>query len=125
MYFLDTSAILDLVYGNENGAKIRIIIANNKVATSVFSIYEISKKIKEKELVILAELFSILKLVEFDKESAFRSAVIEKELTKEGKMINLIDIFIASICKTNNFIMLTSDKDFKKIKGLKINLISR
>ena len=40
MYFLDTSAILDLVYGNENGAKIRIIIANNKVATSVFSIYE-------------------------------------------------------------------------------------
>jgi len=124
MYFLDTSAILDLVYGNENGAKIRIIIANNKVATSVFSIYEISKKIKEKELVILAELFSILKLVEFDKESAFRSAVIEKELTKEGKMINLIDIFIASICKTNNFIMLTSDKDFKKIKGLKINLIS-
>src|SRR3989344_61988 len=81
-------------------------------------------RIKKKELVILAELFSILKLVEFDKESAFRSAVIEKELTKEGKMINLIDIFIASICKTNNFIMLTSDKDFKKIKGLKINLIS-
>ncbi len=123
MYFLDSSAIIELFKSTEKGIAIEKEIMNNMITTSVINVHELLIGATEKELPSVSEFFNSHIIVEFDKESAFRSAMIYKELKKQGEMINKFDILIASICQTNNFTMLTCDSDFKKIKGLKINLI--
>jgi predicted nucleic acid-binding protein len=63
-------------------------------------------------------------VIPYDEKAAKASAGIERELRRKGMMINKADIFIAGVCVANDMILATFDKDFKKVLGLNVLLLS-
>ena len=117
MFILDSSAIIDVIHGNERGAKIVNIIGEEKTCITSISIHEIL--LSEKETEMATEFIEKSYTLNFEKDSAKISAQIEKDLKKAGKMINKGDIFIAAICIQTNSTLIACDNDFKKVNGLK------
>lgn len=67
----------------------------------------------------MEKLVSAVQVINFDVNASLITVQIGKELTKKGKKINLVDIFIASIAIANDLTIATLDKDFNKIDKLK------
>ncbi|MFH1276676.1 MAG: type II toxin-antitoxin system VapC family toxin, partial [Candidatus Woesearchaeota archaeon] len=84
MFFLDTSAVIELVHGSEIGKKIRDLIGKSPLAISSLTAYEFFVGLKEKELEAMRSFFKEVQIVDFGFESAFKSAEIEKKLQKKG-----------------------------------------
>lgn len=113
---LDTSVLIEVM---SNNAKIqdRLERLNESVATSVVTKYELLKAQKEDRAMALLEAINIY---DYDGVSAERAARIYKELRKRGRMINELDILIASIAIAHDELLVTLDRDFKNIEQLKV-----
>ncbi|MDY6819050.1 MAG: type II toxin-antitoxin system VapC family toxin [Halobacteriales archaeon] len=48
------------------------------------------------------------------------AALIESELLDQGEPVNLGDILIAGVCRSNGARVVTRDEDFKSINGLEV-----
>ncbi len=120
MIVLDTSVIIDLVMGKIRENEILDIFENEACAISSISINELLVCANEKQFTILSEFFKSLHVLPFDSEAAYKSVEIEKNLIKKGKIIGKLDIFISSTCLVHNLSLLTFDKDFKNVDGLKL-----
>lgn len=70
----------------------------------------------------LQELLSNVKPpLPYCQKSSILFAEIKASLRKSGKIIGDMDIMIAAICIVNNMILVTNNtRDFKRIKGLKL-----
>ena len=123
MLFLDTSAVIELFKGNENGRKILDLINNDKVCITVFTVYELYFGIKDNELNKLTEFFDSVEIVPFMFHAAKKAAGIKKELKNKGDIIEEIDILIAATCLYYKSKLITLDKDFKNVDNLKVILI--
>lgn len=124
MFILDSSAIIEILKGSNCGKEIGNELDKTSLATTVFSVYEILVGAKPQEIEKIESFFKDLDIISFDKLAARETSLIEKELTAKGSMINKIDIFIASLCRLNDAILVTADKDFKKISNFKLKFIS-
>lgn len=128
MVCLDTSFIVDLLRGNEeiNEIKNQIDEEGLEITISSPTIMEITKgleigKVREGEKEKVAELISMLPILDFDKESAILAGKIEAELLRRGDVIDLEDIMIGGIAISNGEQLLTRNiKHFEKIKDLEI-----
>ncbi|MDP3639703.1 MAG: type II toxin-antitoxin system VapC family toxin [Nanoarchaeota archaeon] len=118
MYFLDTSAILELLYGTEKGEQIRSVITEKPLAISSISIHELFVGLKEKELLPLTNFLREIAVLDFDKKAALKSAELARELKKRGKMINAIDLFIAATGLVHGYRLITCDRHFLNIEQL-------
>jgi predicted nucleic acid-binding protein len=121
MYVLDSSAVIEILAGTENGNKIITMTKSHPVFVTPFTIFEVARGLKDVNIDV--EKFVESNVLNFDKESSSWSATIERELVKIGKKINSIDIFIAAICLANNKTLITLDKDFSVIKDLKVKIL--
>ena len=119
MYLLDTSAVLELLYGTIKGEEIDKIIGDNITLTSSITVHEVAVGEYEDSLNEVLEFFNRIEVLPFDKEAALKSFLIERELSKRGAMINKSDIFIAGICQQHNLTLITLDRDFQKISSIK------
>ena len=122
MFVLDSSAVIDVIHGNERGARVMEIVGDEKFYITSISVHEIM--LAEKDSEKAADFADKSYVFDFGKESAKISANIEKELKKSGKMINKGDIFIAAICIETNSTLVTCDGDFRKVAGLKHKIIN-
>lgn len=59
------------------------------------------------------------------RNSARILAEIKYELNKEGKIIKVFDMLIASIAIDNDLVLVTMDEEFKKVKTLKVIFIAK
>ncbi len=123
MYILDSAVIIDIMKSKETADEVTKIVEEARLGTTAFSIFEVSIGLTEKERRIADDFFSNLEIAEFNHDASLESVKIEKDLTKTGKKINLVDVFIAGICIANNCTLITSDKGFEKIKGLEKKII--
>ena len=57
--------------------------------------------------------------VSFDEDASYKSIELETALRKKGMMLAKLDLFIASISMQHNLLFLTTDKDFKRVYGLR------
>ena len=117
MLVLDTSAMIEIAKGTERGLKIGEFLKGKMFTTTSFSVYE--ALFREKGTQKISEMIDLMGVISFDKESARISIETERELKKSGKMINLLDIFIAAICINHGHEIVTCDEDFRKISKLK------
>lgn len=120
MFTLDSSAIIELTYETEMAKKIVNFIQNKEITATTFSIYEVFYSINEKERSRIENILFHMQFLEYDRKAATESIIIRKNLESKGKMIGVIDIFIAAICKSSNTTLITLNKDFEKIEGLKV-----
>lgn len=116
---LDTSILIEILDGNKS-IKSSLEKLNEVVLTTAISKYELLKAPKNDDA---NNLLDKMDIHDFDSRSSERSAIIYKELKKKGKMINELDILIASIAITHDELLITRDKDFKNIDNLKLLIL--
>ena len=123
MIFLDTSAVIEFLEDSNKGKIVKKHTENEKVAITTISINELLITSSGKEREIIEKFLNSCIIFSFDEDTAYKSVEIEQKLRKKGSLISKPDIFIASICLTNDILIITLDNDFTKIEGLKVILV--
>ncbi|MBI2043569.1 type II toxin-antitoxin system VapC family toxin [Candidatus Pacearchaeota archaeon] len=120
MYCIDTNILIDILRGDEKLASKLQNLSSSLIYITFITLCELYKGaysyhdsvIKISDIKNLVSSFGFLNLNEKICEEFGK---MYSELKKTGKMIEESDLFIASIVKVNNLILITRDKDFKKI----------
>lgn len=128
MVVLDTDILVAFLRDHEDAINKIKQLYNREVPvfTTPFTIFELfkgahamhdpGKKIEEVEL-LLGEIDVLF----FDAKTSKIAGKIYDSLKKEGKLIDIIDQFIASVAIANNETVITRNtKDFSKVQGLKV-----
>lgn len=125
-YFLDTSVIIDYLRGKDKIVNL-IDGLNGQVASSYICMAELfegvyTSKNKEKAKSFILKFFSGLNYIYgVDEHIAEKFGITRRQLKKEGRAIEDVDILIASTCLVYNLILITLNaKHFSRIKELKI-----
>ncbi len=119
---LDTSFLIDYLKGKlpkdafdrmEN-----VYIAAISCMELYFGALKFGNKEEQEKVLSISGSFAIL---DFDINSSLEASKIRYDLEKKGSMIDLPDIMIAAIAKTNNQAIVTrNSKHFNRIEGLKV-----
>lgn len=120
MYCLDTSAVLEMMYGTQKGDQITTHIKGHPLFIPSFVIHELLVGLKEREQEQLSLFFRDVTILAYDENAAQKSAELQKTLKASGSLINNVDIFIAAICFVHGMTLLSCDNDFRKIKGFDV-----
>lgn len=118
MYCLDTSAVLELMYGTLRGKKILETVDTASIIISSFTVYELLNGLKEQERESVEQFLKDVHTISFDVNAAKKSSSVRRELKTKGSLINELDILIAGVCLAHNLTLITKDNDFKKIISL-------
>ncbi|MBS3148033.1 type II toxin-antitoxin system VapC family toxin [Candidatus Woesearchaeota archaeon] len=125
MYVLDSSALIEGIIDGPRSQPISDSLTEEEFLTTSVCVHEILIGARNSaELFVLKGILHAVPTLDYTKDCAVHSAQIERELKREGKLINKMDILIAAICKASNATLITLDKDFEKIKGLKVKVIN-
>lgn len=126
-YVLDTNIITAILKGNERIKQIaqRLILEGKEIFINGISYYEIKRGLLAVNATTQLRKFELLckefGLVLLDTRDIFDIASeIYADLKQRGELIEDADILIASIVRYRNFILVSDDTDFDRIKGLKI-----
>ena len=123
MYVLDSSALIELMKNSNKAHAIYKLVNESRVYTTSINIYELLLGLKQDERKKFSQLIDELSLLDFTSSDADKSVEIKQKLEESGNTIHILDIFIASICMNNNKVLVTLDNDFKRVSGLKLQLI--
>jgi predicted nucleic acid-binding protein len=124
MYVLDSSAIIELLNNGPLASKVARLAPEEDFVTTTISMHEVLVgAISEKESFIAENLFSGATVLEHTADAARAGALIQKQLNTSGTKINKMDVLIAGICRVNHAEVITLDRDFLNIKGLRVHLI--
>jgi len=126
---LDTSVLVDLLRGDETVQK-RIRACEEigePLKTTVITVYELyfgayRSSHVEKNLALVRSLLDSLEVLVFDREAGKIAARIMTDLMKCGKPLDVRNVFIAAIAIRADDTLATRDKDFTRVKRLKIEL---
>lgn len=124
---LETSFVIDFLKNDGKAVrKMQSIISSDGafgIATpTIFELwtglFAIQKSGNERERISF--LINNISIYSLDYESAKIAGKINGELIKNGKKIDPEDCMIAGIAMTNNRKLLTNDRHFERIEGLRI-----
>ncbi len=127
IYLLDTNTCIYFL----NSSSGKIIsqfkrLSPSKINLSSITVAELfygaeKSKAKKKNWAIVENFVSAFKIVPFDGKSCEIYARIRASLDKSGVPIGPMDLLIASISLSNNSILVTNNtKEFRRVKGLKL-----
>jgi len=126
-YVLDTNIITAILKGNERIKQIaqRVMLEGKEIFINGISYYEIKRGLLAINATARLSKFELLcrkfGLVLLDTRDIFDIASeIYANLKQRGKLIEDADILIASMVHHRNFILVSDDTDFNRIKELKI-----
>ena len=112
IYFADSSYLIDLTREREEALRLQ---ATNKIITSLICVYELGKLSD----LTAEEIIADNQVEALNLEDIQHSIDIYRTLKKKGEMVNQLDVLIAAQAINRNLTLLTADKDFQKIEGLK------
>ena len=127
MACLETTFLIDLLRGDVSVSNLMEELQKHEEVLSIAapSVMELwagaclsnaSKTEKEK----INELLSSLEVFHLDEKSAKEAGEIEAELMNKGNIIEITDIMIAAIAKTQSEKVVTRDGHYSRIPGLKM-----
>ncbi|MGL5511390.1 MAG: type II toxin-antitoxin system VapC family toxin [Microcoleaceae cyanobacterium] len=123
MYLLDTNICIAILKSDPNAVS-RFAQHFQSSCFSCIVVAELykgvycSKRIEE-NLVTLEKFISLLPLVDFDSMAAVEFGKIQGELRRIGKPTGELDAMIASVARSQNFILVTDNlKHFQNIPNL-------
>lgn len=125
MPILDTDVIIDYINGED---KVKDIIdkrsSEGQIYTTIINQYELLKGTEsDDEDTAVGGILANLTVQPLDSASVTESSLIFKRLKKKGNIIPEQDILIAGVAISRNDILITRDRHFKEISGLKLTLI--
>jgi len=122
MIVLDSSALIHLLSGTDQGKTIRQSLGPEAMAATSISVHEVLIGTKEKEKALVEDFFKGITIIPFDAEASYMSIQVQSGLRRKGKMLAKLDLFIASICVLHNLKLFTTDSDFKSVDGLVVSV---
>jgi predicted nucleic acid-binding protein len=120
---LDTCAWVDYFKPRSSSLKqtVEELLLTEQVYVCGPVLYELSQGIKsEKEKALLTNAFTALMYVEMNEALWFKAGELSALVKKQGKTIPLSDVLIATLALEHGLTMLTVDKHFEQIPGLKL-----
>ena len=127
IYMLDTNVCSYIIREKPYHLKDKItkVYKEHTVSLSSIVVAELlygAKKKNSKALTQIIELFiENFVIFDFDRKAAVEYASIRDSLEKSGNIIGSNDLFIAAHAKSLNAVLVTNNaKEFKRIKGLKV-----
>jgi len=123
MYCLDTNIIIDILRGD---TELKTKIDRLDVATTTITLCELFKgaylsRDSEKNIKTIEDFIREIDILNLDEKSSRIVGKDYKNLKIQGKLIQDLDLIIASIAKRHNFVLATRNKkDFQNIPDLKI-----
>ena len=123
MYCLDSSVIIAILSKRGQYERIVNFLWGKDFCVTALSVHEVLYGMRSYEKFQTTSFFEKIRVFSFNKGSAEYSSIIRRTLKKQGSMVAIMDILIAAICIENNLHLVTCDKDFVKIPGLKLHLI--
>ena len=123
MISLDTNVLIELEKGNKKTLSmlegLKQAYPSPSLPFPVFSEYYYGYLEKgRKNVQIALERLEVFEILHSTKKSAMLFSEVKYNLEKSGQIIPDIDILIAAICIDNNATLVTSDKQFERIKEL-------
>ena len=113
---LDTSILIEIL-GNNVALQDKLERLNQQVSTTAVTKYELLRGQRHESAI---EMLANMEIYEFDGKTAERCAKIFRYLNGRGKLINELDILIASIAIAHDELLVTRDNDFKSVDHLKL-----
>ena len=123
MAVLDSSSLIHILGGTPQGKVIQDRFADQAQAIAAVSVNEVMVGGRQEHSGRIRDFCMGFEILPFDAKAALKSAEIELALRKKGKPIGKLDIFIAATCIVHDLLLITTDKDFKNIDGLKVILV--
>ncbi len=123
-YILDTDTIIYLLKGKEAPVKNFLKYSPNSMATTIINHTELffgafNSQKKKQNLKSISEFLSCLKILPFDEDASKIFAEYKASLKKDGRLIDDMDLMIASIVLKHKAILVTNNlKHFSRIKKL-------
>lgn len=122
MFFLDTTAIIELFKGNERLKRVLEEKGDGSAVTAVsyFEIFTgiIHKRLKREET-YFTRFFANVPVYHFEMKAAQESSRLMASLLKRGASINMADVMIAGITIANGGEgIVTKDRDFERIEEI-------
>lgn len=120
---IDTNIVVDLFRGKENTLQNLNTLPNIYLPViALGELYIGTSRVsnKGKHLKELSDFLKSCTIVHINEETAKIYGSISTALYKKGKPIPTNDIWIAAIAIQNKFTLITGDKHFSEIAGLKI-----
>ncbi len=125
-YVIDSDILIYFLKKNQNVVKKFSEIDADNIFTTIVNYSELlfgayNSMIVEKNLKKFKSFLKGFKLLSFDENAAEIFARIKAKLKKEGNLIEDMDLIIASITRTNGYVLVTNNvKHFERIEGLSI-----
>jgi len=127
MKFLDSTFLIDFLRSDSKAVSIASKLSNEFLATSSINIFEVMLGIyldsnkSEEKLNKFRDLVNNLNIFSFEVDDSLIASRIAAQLIKDGGMIDDLDSLIVGVMKANNiFEIITRDKHFSRIKGIKV-----
>jgi predicted nucleic acid-binding protein len=128
-FILDTSVLIDIANSRKDTlSKLKEIISSDSSLPSITFLndfefrYGIKDKSEANQLRLLEFLNKFI-MVNTTKATPMILSEIKHKYDKEGKMLSLTDLLIASLAIENNSILITKDNDFRNISELRCIVI--
>ncbi|GEM_PF-112078 len=97
------------------------LLVNDKAFLCGPVLYELTQGLKsEKEKTIVMDALKSLEYIEMSEDLWIKAGDLSSALRRKGKTFPFSDILIAAIAIENNLSILTIDKHFEEIEGVKI-----
>jgi len=97
----------------------QIALSSITVAELYYGAEKSKAQLKNRQRV--KQFVSAFEIVPFDEKACITYAGVRYELERSGTPIGPMDLLIASISLTHNFILVTNNsQEFKKVKGIKL-----
>lgn len=132
-YLADTTFLIDLVNGNNKAIELAkeldeinefvglSVISAEEYLRGVYYLYWNNEKFLKKKIADAKRDLSAFEIMPITYDIAIKAAEIEVNLIKNGEMLSLADILIASTAIYYDLILITKNvKHFQKIQKLKI-----
>ena len=116
---LDTDVCIGIIKGEPRAEKVSDLIGSGELFVASITIFELY--LRKEKLQEIGDFLDGILVLDFDKDCAMKASDIQKELKSKGNIIELRDIFIASVAVNNKCILATfNKKHFSKINNLEL-----
>ncbi len=125
-YLLETSLAVHLLRGNEAlSQRLRPLIATGEVAISACTAAELyygarRRRTPEAELEQVTGFTGSFEILSFDDDAAQVYAALQANLHQSGMVLPTMDVQIAAVALAHDMIVISSDRHFTLIPGLRV-----
>ena len=124
MFVLDSSALIEVAENKQQKQKVLEAVGNALLITTSICMHEVlTGADSEKRRFILEGIFAKTLVLDHDRRAALIGSRIGRDLNRKGSKLEESDLLIASICMVHDAELVTLDKGFTRIEGLKVKII--